>query len=203
MRMSNLRQPQTGSTLIVVMIMLIIITLLGLSASQMSLMGEKTSRFDRDYQIALQAAEAALLDAEFDIRGPNTSAKNRTAVFAPGNRMPFVTGCNAETNLRGLCAPAAENEKQIWYTVDFLDESSSAQTVALGEFTGRPFQTGQGIMPARLPRYIIEASEDKSFVGHEAGGPPTKIPMLYRITAIGFGPRVETQVVLQSVFRKE
>ena len=58
--------------------------------------------------------------------------------------------------------------------------------------------TGGGSLPARAPRYIIElmplvrAGEDAS---RRAGN-------LYRITAIGFGARANTQVVLQSFYRK-
>jgi type IV pilus assembly protein PilX len=49
-----------------------------------------------------------------------------------------------------------------------------------------------------LPRYIIEVIPDQA-PGTSAGTPK----FLYRVTAMGLGPRVETQAVLQMVFRKE
>ena len=48
--------PQRGFSLITTLILLIVVTVLGLAASRIVLMSEKTSRFDRDTQIAFQAA---------------------------------------------------------------------------------------------------------------------------------------------------
>lgn len=76
-----------GASLIVVLILLVIVTGLGLGAIQISMMGEKGARNDRDRQIVRQAAEAALMDAEFDIRGPGTAT--RASLFAPGNVLDF------------------------------------------------------------------------------------------------------------------
>ncbi len=70
---------QRGVSLIVVLILLVIISILGIGAAQLSMMGERGSRNERDLQIAWQGAEAGLMDAEFDMRGPGTS--NRMGVF--------------------------------------------------------------------------------------------------------------------------
>ena len=71
---------QGGFSLIVSLMMLIVIIILGISGSQMAINEERGSRADRDRQIAFQAAEAALKDAEFEIYGsPATrSARCRT-----------------------------------------------------------------------------------------------------------------------------
>ncbi len=186
---------QHGFSLITTLILLIVVTVLGLAASRIVLMSEKTSRFDRDTQIAFQAAEAALIDAELDIQGPNTFASQRMSLFEPKNKVNFVAGCGTGTQ-QGMCAPAAAGAKPIWYQVDFTDEAVNAQTVKLGQFTGRAFDVGtKGIRPEIAPRYIVEVIPDST---------PAARPgdVLYRITAMGFGPRKETQVVLQIVFRK-
>lgn len=186
---------QRGFSLITTLILLVVVTVLGIAASQMVLMSERTSRFDRDSQIAFQAAEAALVDAELDIQGPNTSATKRMNLFEPKNKVNFSAGCGTGT-LRGLCAQAEAGQKPVWYQVDFTDESANAKTVKFGEFTGREFAVGEtGIRPEIAPRYIVEVIPDPT---------PTASPadVLYRITAMGFGPRKETQVVLQVVFRK-
>ena len=189
---------QQGFSLITTLILLVVVTMLGIGASQMALLSERSTRFDRDQQIAFQAAEAALIDAEFDIRGPNTSANQRLLTFKSkkAEDNDFIEGCGTGT-LRGLCKLATTG-KPVWYLVDFTDESANAKTVKLGDFTGRAFSVGtSGIRPEIAPRYIIESIPDGRF------GAKKEEDTLYRVTAMGFGPRKETQAVLQMIFRKE
>ena len=189
---------QKGFSLITTLILLVVTTILGVGAAQIVLQAEKSTRYERDSQIAFQAAEAALLDAEFDIRGPNTSGLSRTSTFVTGSVVGFVDGCGTGTE-RGLCTPSLLGQKSVWYRVDFQDETSSAKTAQFGEFTGRTLSTGtSGIRPALLPRYIIEVIPDPT-PGSNASTKPT----LYRVTAMGFGPRKSTQAVAQMIFRKE
>ena len=192
---------QRGVTLIIVMLILVVVTILGIGAAQIALLGERSTRYDRDYLVASQAAEAALMDAEFDIRGPNTSSNSRVATFKPENGGYFIDGCGTTTATRGLCAPPPDGAKPIWTSVDFLDTSASAHTVQFGAYTDRYFDNGSsGIKPAQAPRYIIEMVEDRC-IGCNAAG--AAAPKLYRVTAIGFGPRTDIQVVMQIAFRKE
>lgn len=195
--LSPARPRYQGFSLVTVMIILVVVSLLGVAASQMVLLSERSARYDRDWQIAFQAAEAALLDAEFDIRGPNTSSSARLAAFTSTGLLGFSSGCSTGTD-RGLCLPAASG-KPVWYTVDFTNESGSANTAQFGEFTGRTIAFGAtGIQPAMRSRYIIEAVPDLS-----PGGNANVQKLLYRVTAMGFGPRKETQAVVQMYFRKE
>jgi type IV pilus assembly protein PilX len=196
---------QRGVTLVVVMLVLVVVMILGIGGAQIALLGERSTRYDRDYLVATQAAEAALLDAEFDIRGPGGS---RSALFAPDNTGIFVADCGSgsatpSSSNQGLCAPPSDAAKPVWATLDFLDTSSAAKSVVFGAFTGRVFQSGPaGIQPELAPRYIIEVVDDPA-VGGNAGASASPRPKMYRITAIGFGPRKEVQVVLQTAFRKE
>lgn len=193
---SRPRSRQQGFSLIMVLIIMVIVSLLGIAATQSSLLSERATRFDRDYQIAFQAAEAGLLDAEFDIRGPNTSASSRVATFSQGSVLGFTAGCGSGTD-RGLCLAVDAPNKPIWYTVNFDDLSGAAQTVGFGDFTDRTLDSGNsGVRSARMPRYIIEAIPDTT-------PGTTAANVLYRVTAIGYGPRVESQAVVQMVFRKE
>jgi type IV pilus assembly protein PilX len=189
----------SGASLIVVLILLVVITGLGLGAVQISLMGERGARNDRDRQVAWQAAESALMDAEFDMRGPGTAT--RASVFAPGNLIEFQTNCGTSGNTQGLCLPN-ETGKPIWLAVDF-EATSSPAVVDFGTFTSRAFDAADatGLKPARKPRYIIEALPDKQAFGNAAYGSVEKF--VYRVTAMGFGPRKDIQSVTQMVFRKE
>jgi type IV pilus assembly protein PilX len=187
---------QQGFSLITTLILLVVVTMLGIGASQMALLSERSTRFDRDQQIAFQAAEAALIDAEFDIRSV-TSTRHLTFKSKKEEDSDFIDGCGTGA-LRGLCRPAAEGTKPVWYLVDFTDETANAKTVKLGEFTGRAFSVGaSGIRPEIAPRYIIESIPDGRPGASKADD------RLYRVTAMGFGPRKETQAVVQMIFRKE
>jgi type IV pilus assembly protein PilX len=196
-RTPNPQRRQRGITLVVVLILLVIVTLVGVAAARIALLGERSTRNDRDYQVAWQAAEAALMDAQFDIRGPGGS---REALFSESNTSMFLPGCNTGTDHRGLCEPS--EGKPVWADVDFLDDDDdTATTVAYGTYTGRSFDFGGvGVKPARAPRYLIEWVPDTTPRGIASSGAK---PILYRITAMGFGTREDVQVVLQVAFKKE
>ena len=179
---------QRGASLIMVMMILIIVSLLGISGAQIALMSERGARNDRDMQVAWQAAEAALADAEFDMT--NNSA-SRKALFDGKNRTAFVEGCGTSSSSVGLCDVTVSG-KPAWLTVDFTATGSSAPTTAFGTFSGKTFKTGSvGIQPVKLPRYIIEIVED----------PLDKRSLVYRVTAMGFVPRADIQAVLQMIYR--
>ncbi len=194
---------QQGISLIVSLLMLIAIVLLGISAAQIALQGEKASRNDRDRQIAFQAAEAALLDAELDIEKSPDITRTRSLLFAPGTSSGFIEGCGAgEANPSlGLCAHATEGAPEIWLTVDFSNTASATvRSVPYGKFTGKNLPTDRGSLPCKLPRYIVEImAYNKAGESADMSGRT----YFYRITAIGFGARDTTAVVLQSFYRKE
>lgn len=95
---SSYRRDQ-GFSLITTLVLLVIASLLGVGASQLVLMSERSSRYDRDRLIAFQAAEAALLDAEMDIRDP---ASTRSGLFSPTSVIGFEDGCSTSDNTRGM-----------------------------------------------------------------------------------------------------
>ena len=195
---------QTGASLIVVLLILVVVSILGVSGIQISMMGERSARNERDNQIAWQAAEAALIDAEFDIEGlPANSTARRNTIFALGKTdiAKFIPNCGNSGQMRGLCAlnAAGTNTKPAWLSVDFTNTGNDAATTALGTFTGRNFPSGGvGIQPAKSPRYVIEAISDPD---QSRTTKPTDVKYIYRVTAMGFGPNPETQTVLQMLYR--
>ncbi len=192
-----------GATLVYVLCLLVIILLLGISAAQIALQGEKAARGERDRQIAFQAAEEALMDAQNDIEGL-PGAPGRSSLFAPGSAAGFVDGCG-EGGALGLCLPAAPDAPALWLSTDLAGAEGSSRAVPYGQFTGAVMQTGQGFLPSRRPRYLIELlpfHPPGAQAAAVAGGLATE-SYVYRITAIGFGAQESTQVVLQSYYRKE
>ena len=185
----------SGAALLTALCVLVAVLVIGVSAAQTALNAEKSARNERDRHIALQAAEAGLLDAERDIEGGADPGSERAALFAGGSALGFAEGCGRDAANLGLCmyvpiAPA-------WQTVD-LAAVDGAATASYGKFTGAVLPVGAGSLPARAPRYIIELMPLVR-AGEDAG---QRADNLYRITAIGFGVRANTQVVLQAFYRK-
>lgn len=188
---------QSGVSLIVVLVLLVIVSILGVGAAQIASMGERSARNDRDMQLAWQGSEAALMDAEFDIHGPNTSTKSRQSEFTGAtNTNSFISDCGDSGASKGLCA-LAPTGKPAWLTVDF-SATSAPKTTEFGDFTERAFPSGNvGIQPIRKPRYIIEPISDPA--NRDLTGASTAY--IYRVTAMGFGPREDIQAVSQIIYR--
>jgi Tfp pilus assembly protein PilX len=185
---------QHGAALVTALFLMLAVLMIGVSAARTALNAEKSARHDRDRHIAFGAAEAALLDAERDVEGGADPASVRAALFAPGGSAGFVDSCGqgaASINL-GLCLPASSAAAPVWQALDLAD--AGGKSVPYGQFTGAAMPVASGILPARLPRYIIELVPLTGAV--PASG------ALYRITAIGFGSRDTTRVVLQSYYHK-
>ena len=185
-----------GATLIVVMLILVVVSILGIGAVQIALMAERGARNDRDMQLAFQGAEAGLIDAEIDLFDPASTRHcifdGKTTVAANTN----ATMCGVIGATRGIYAEVTSG-KPAWMTVDFTDISSNAPTVEYGTFTSRVFQAGiDGVQPARKPRYIIE-----TILAQTGDMSDPEQEVVYRVTAMGFGPRPDIQVVLQMLYR--
>ena len=195
----SLRKYSSGASLIVVMLILVIVSILGVSGIQIAMMGERATRNDRDQQVAWQAAEAALIDAEFDIEGlPTAFTGKRNIVFKSKETdiAKFIQDCGNSGQSIGLCALNATG-KPAWLTVDFTTTGANAPTTVFGTFTGRSFPSGSvGIQPVRPPRYVIEPIPDPNEANTKA-----QPRYVYRVTAMGFGPTAETQAVVQMIYR--
>ena len=207
----NHHSQQRGASLIVVMLILIVVSVLGIGAAQISMMGERSARNDRDMQVAWQGAEAALMDAEFDIRGPNSSADSRVAIFGPDSSQPdrskfdvTLCGDSFSDKTLGLCdlvdEAAGATIQQKWLRVDFTVDTSSAKTVKYGQYTNRPYAAGgTGVQPSKVPRYVIEPIRD--YQGQRDKSQAGTAKYMYRVTAMGFGPREDIQAVAQMILR--
>ena len=210
-RAPDRRARQRGASLIAVMLILIVVSALGIGAVQISLMGERSARNDRDMQVAWQAAEAALMDAQFDIHGDATAAGGtRSVVFGQAPKDPplvdnFKVGCGDTGNELGLCNvteppnPLPADWRPPWLTVDFT--GADTRTVEFGDFTGRAYPNNGGVRSAQAPRYLIELLRDHG-AGLQAvdkGEQPQYF--MYRVTAMGFGPREDIRAVAQMLLR--
>jgi type IV pilus assembly protein PilX len=173
--------------------MLIVLLMLGIGAMRISLQSEKMSRNQRDRQIAWQAAEAALLDAEYDIGNP---ASPRYLLFA-NPQLDAMATCSRNGAAPGLCRPAANAQQAVWRNMGRAD---NAPDIVYGRYSGHIMQSGTGALPAYPPHYLIELLPPDA--GQSNASKPDK-GRRYRISALGFGPDRDTQVMLQSIYRRQ
>ncbi|MFC7299751.1 pilus assembly PilX family protein [Herminiimonas aquatilis] len=191
-------------TLLATLLILLVVLMLGIAAAQIAIQGEKSSRNDRDRQIAFQAAEAALLDAEMDIENSPDAGKSRSGLFSSTSAIgfPATTGSacvnGVQNKYLGLCPQAGVGALPIWQVVNFMDDAANTtSSVPYGRFTGQAFYIANGSLPVKLPRYIVELMLYKI-----PGAATDERTYFYRITAVGFGAKETTQVALQTVYRK-
>lgn len=195
--------------MVVSLMLLIMVLLLGVSAAQLSLQREKAARSERDRDVAFLAAEDALKDAEHDI--DDSSDPVRRAAFATGDGFAAACGAGASGGAdpgdpvgsasAGLRVRAPAVKKPIWQQVDLSGvEDGGGCTATHGVFTGAAMPTGEGFLPFKKPRYLIERMECHQPGDDASAAAPPRY--CYRVTAIGFGAKPETEVVLQSVYGK-
>lgn len=200
---STLRQGcgQTGMSLIIVLMILVVVSLLGISAAQLTTMAERTARNDRDAQMAWEGAESGLVDAEFDMRSARKTTFGEYGVTPP-DITKFVAGCGASGVSQGLCQlPAALTDKPAWLS---LDLAATTNAVPLGAKTGRSFpakpaSVSASPQPAKLPNYVIEIIRDSGDGSRDRSSSDTGY--VFRVTSLGFGTRTESQAVVQMIFR--
>ena len=166
---------QHGAVLIVSLIILLIMTLIGITAVSTTSLEEKMAGNLRDKNVALQAAEAALADGE-------------ATLSKSGVQPPAVAACPQ--------APC------VWQVNMLPDLSSQVQTWWLAN--GQEYGTAnvKDINEAKTdPRFIIEAL---SFVPDnlDAGQGTRSGLSMYRITAHGTGATDDAQSMLVSTFAK-
>lgn len=166
---------QSGVALVTGLIFMVILTIIVIAALRSATLEERMAANALNRQIGLQAAEAALRDAELRILGNPAAGVAPAAPFDPFDPTAFTADCATD----GLCSYAADGLR--WKTVDWD---------AVGE---EPTATINGV--AQQPRYIIEIANIPVGV---VGGICPKI--LYRITARGVG-RDNAAVFLQTMVR--
>lgn len=182
---------ERGAALVTALFLMLAVLMIGVAAARSAVNGAKAARHERDRQVALLAAEAALADAERDIEGGADPGSERAALLAGGSQAAFADGCAGSGARFGLCARTAPPAAPAWQAADLADP---AIAVGYGSFTGAALPTGAGLLPARPPRYVIELLA--------VPGATPSAGSFYRITALGFGSGEATRVVLQSTYRK-
>src|SRR5574343_1776425 len=132
-------QAQAGMAFVISMIFLVTLTLLALSAMRSTVLEEKMAGNSRDWTIALNAAEAALRDAERDIE--------------TSNRIVGKTGFNSDCTAR-MCLDNSRIQNYVSSHNDWIIGSTGGRSVVCGTHPYANPHTIPGV--AAQPRYLIE-----------------------------------------------
>jgi len=192
--MKTARTPQRrqeGAILVIALLFLVLLTIIGVSSISGVTLEEKMASNLREQNVAFQAAESALRDAEIDLESGIGGTGNRDPMTIAAN---FANDCTAVfTN--GVCrqpaAPAGGWQTEI-VTVSAWDWTSATKTVGYGTYTGAAALTGV----FRQPRYVIEYLQEKD---DTSTAPTTRY---FRISARGWGADQNSTVTLQTVYRQ-
>ncbi len=175
------RRRQQGMALVISLVLLLVLTLLAVSHTQLILLHERMSaEVNTRYQV-LQIAEAGLRDGERDIV----------------ENIQTDTLFDAEC-AEGLCQLAEQGE-QAWQS-DHVDWISGENTISYGQNTGAT----QLLDVSRQPRYIIERLSVVERGASLKRGLTSALDQgeWYRVTAAGYGPQGDVEAMVQSVYRK-
>ena len=191
------RTSESGASLVVTLLMIVVVASLAAASARFALSGERSTRADRDRELALQAAETALIDGQNDIL--SKPGVNRGTDFCGISTFP-TTGCSASTADRGKCSRSPAGTIPSWLSVDW-----AAEGVPVGTFTGGAFYptevANKSWLPATAPRYVIEPMRDD--LQDTADSFAKKGDRyLFLVTAVGYATRSDVKVVLQSTVRK-
>lgn len=166
---------QQGVVLIMSLVILMILTLIGVSSMRTSSLQERMSGNSRDYQIAFEAAELALRAGEDYIKSISTTADFNST----GNNGKFL--------------PRTWSDSDAWRTESNWT-SAKTSSVTMANVSGNPEYMIE-ILDSEYGQI-----DDPNQGSYGSGGSATI--GLFRITARGYGKNPNTKVMLQSDFGK-
>lgn len=148
---------QRGASLIVVLILLLVMTLLGLSILRGTLLEERMSSNLYDRSLSFQSAEGALREAEAAIRqagltgtaiGFNCSATGVVCVSIPPNALTGTAGCSGGQN----CWTDAANSQVLsagtpQYYIEYMGQYTNEDDLKLASSANASQYGGTGGVP--------------------------------------------------------
>jgi type IV pilus assembly protein PilX len=179
------RSKQGGIVLFVALILLVILSLIGVTAARMQTVEERMARNEDNRMTGAQAAEAALRNAE----GGILQGLWGTTQFATN-----ANGTYELTAASGSVVPTINWQTATSATVLFYN----AGTIVGPALNAIPSN-------AQVPKYVVESLPPVAVPGESIGqvqyAAPTTPVAVYRITANGQGADSTSSTTLQSIFR--
>lgn len=177
--MKKLNKQQSGMILMISLIILLLLTIIAITAIKVTSQEERMASNLQNHNVAFQAAESALREAEVFIQGQTTVANSEF------NPLKLVNGPFQNTTtpkcVNGLCGTTTPLQSTL-----FSDSTTGKKVAATDIAT-----------ISREPDYIIEFI-DVEYVG---GLGEEYRSAMFRITARAWGGDSTTRVQLESTFR--
>lgn len=182
---------QGGVALILSLVVLLIVTVLGVAGLQTTSLQERMAANARDRDIAFQAAEAALRDAETVIESLGPAD---LAAFQDWDPNSPTWAADGRYELEDSTGAAA------WETMTDTEWQGTNAAAVVADF-----DADQGV--ARNPRFVIEhvarLRTDEDRLNMENYGAPIGAPTdIFRVTAYGTGGSANATVMLQTTYGK-
>lgn len=190
---------QKGSVLIVSLIFLLLLTIVGVSSMNMTSLEERMAGNFRDHDLAFQAAEAALLDAEEFVENTFDIAQAYTDPACTG------TNCYSSACTNGLCfngefqnsstpvASCTSGTAKEWEDTSIW--STSSKTRASSDQISGTVENARYIVEFRcfMPRDPANPDPDPDVFAQWSPA--------FRITAVASGSSTDSTVMLQSIYK--
>ena len=179
---------QKGAVLIVSMLLLLVVTVLALGASQATRLQERMVGSQRNFDLAFQAAEAGLRAGERMVDDSN--------MMAPPLPCASVNNPPCKVYERGFLATLVSYEDQAfkdrgWWIARAQSYATSPTANVIGGTEG---------LAIRDPLFYLEELEEvpDALSIPPTGPPPSRV--FYRIVARGEGGNANAQVVIHSTY---
>lgn len=174
--MNRIMIRQGGATLVIAMLMLLVLTVLGLTTMNMTRLEERMAGNSRDVNLAFQGAEAGLRDAEERIRKWNEFTVPAACTAAP---CPVWQQNYLPVDLR--------DQALAWWTTN-ATEYGVASTQEITEVTRDPMVVVEDL------DFVADSAALTPGYSHQTGR------SFYRVTADSAGASNTAEAVLESTF---
>ena len=167
---------ETGAVLVVSLLFLLILTLIGLTGSQVTSLEEKMSGNMRDRNLAFQAAESALRAGEMYLTLP---------------ALPNFSCANGRYRYNDVNCDGTLEDAQIW--------DSSSDWSGISKVT---YSSGTMASISSAPAYIIEQMPAIAESGDSLEAGVARDSQYYRVTARATGGTTDAVVLVQSLYKR-
>lgn len=170
------RQDQRGAALVVSLLMLLVMTIIGVSATQSNVLQEKMVHNMADQNRAFQASEAGLLDGAAWV----------DSLTEANEPVPSTDGSSPVWSLNSFSSPFTA------YDFDWMSKAYQ-----FGSKTGESAMSGVARQPYWLVEYEGRLCDDLAAASREG-----RCRIFYRITSHGTGATSSAAAVLQATMPK-
>lgn len=180
---------QAGAALIVALILLVVMTLLGLSSVRTVAQEERMTSNSFDRSLGFQGAEAALRAGEAAADAQSKTAPPNAGFDSNGVYIDVGATCEASACQNGLCSQPDKDCASRWLDSDFNGWADAA---------------GLGLTAlAETPQYIVEYLGGNFPCNVDDPGIGAQNCKRYRVSARSHGGGDRAMVILQSIYATE